>query len=254
MAAERALLEDVRAALAAVDHDDLIVETTVTLSDGRAFAVRRDRIEEVASEWKRDFIRNAAHQLRTPLAAIASSIAVLEAGGKDDPEVLDRFLRHVRTHSERLTRLTRGLLVLARADSGETPRLQPVQLSDVLGAEIPIDGEPTLAALADPDLLHEALAALVENAVKHGAVSVDVREVDGEVVIRVADNGPGVAPELRSRIFDPFFRADAEGEGFGLGLSIAARSVEAMGGELLVEPDGPGGRFTIRLPSATMSA
>jgi two-component system sensor histidine kinase HupT/HoxJ len=102
--------------------------------------------------------------------------------------------------------------------------------------------------------MHEALAALVDNAVAHtreGVVRLHAQEVDGRVEIDVLDNGPGILPEHQGRVFEPFYRTLELGDGFGLGLAIAAQAAEAMDGELRAAASPEGGtRFTIRLPSA----
>jgi two-component system phosphate regulon sensor histidine kinase PhoR len=227
-------------------------------------------IEDVTSQHRRErpmreFVRNAAHQLRTPLTGIATAVEVLQSGAKDDPDSRDRFLAHIAQHTERLTRLTRGLLVLARAQSGDTLRLEFVQLRPLLES-IAASAEPapgvhvetacpaSLAALGEPDLVHEALAALVDNAVRHtreGRVRLSASDADGNVVVEVADTGIGVLPEHRDRVFEPFYRVVQDGKGFGLGLAIAAQAVEAMNGELLVVDNAKAGTtFAIKLPSA----
>lgn len=245
---------------------------TVELADGRIMRVSGTpahddepailQLDDLTVEWQddrrnRDFVRNAAHQLRTPLAAISSAVDVLEAGGKEEPETLNRFLAHIRTHTDRLARLTYGLLVLARVEAGEPARLDVVELRPLLdglarsaGRRVSVVCADSLAALAETSLLHEALSALVDNAVKHapeGDVVLTADEADGMVSISVTDTGPGIRPEYRSRVLEPFFRTGARGDGFGLGLSIASRAVAAMNGELVLDPVESGGRFTVRL-------
>jgi two-component system phosphate regulon sensor histidine kinase PhoR len=226
-------------------------------------------IEDVTEElrqdrMRREFVRNAAHQLRTPLTGIAVAVEVLQAGAKHDPVYRDRFLAHVEQHTSRLTRIAHSLLVLSRAQSGEQLRIELVELMPLLdrlveeaepspNVSITASCPPSLAARAEPDLLHEALSALVENAIAHtseGSVTLEASRSDGHVSIDVADTGVGVLPEHRDRIFEPFYRADDTAEGFGLGLAIAAQAVEAMDGELLVDDAAGGARFTIRLPVA----
>jgi two-component system phosphate regulon sensor histidine kinase PhoR len=220
--------------------------------------------EERQNQVMREFVRNAAHQLRTPLTGIATAVEVLQAGAKDDPVERDRFLAHVETHAQRLIRIARGLLVLARAQSGEHLRLEFVELRPLFeelaaqaqpqpGVEISIECDPALAVLAERDLAHEVLAALIDNAVQHtheGLIRLTAEEVDGRVLIAVSDTGgAGVLPEHRDHIFEPFYRPHASGEGFGLGLAIAAQATKAMDGELAVEDADHGARFTIRLAS-----
>ena len=102
-------------------------------------------------------------------------------------------------------------------------------------------------ARAQPELLLEAISALVDNAVTHtkGEIRLDARHAGEAVEIAVVDTGEGIAPEHRARIFEPFYRVGDTGEGFGLGLAIAHQAVEAMQGELSVAAN----TFTIRLPS-----
>jgi signal transduction histidine kinase len=229
-------------------------------------------IEDVTSQRRRErpmreFVRNAAHQLRTPLTGIATAVEVLQSGAKDDPDSRDRFLAHIAQHTERLTRLIRGLLVLARAQSGDAVRLELVQLRPLLeliaatadpapGVKVETACPESLAALGERDLVHEAVSALVENAVRHtreGCVRLSASHADDKVVVEVADTGVGVLPEHRDRIFEPFYRVADDGKGFGLGLAIAAQAVDAMGGELLVVDNPEAGTiFAIKLRSANV--
>jgi signal transduction histidine kinase len=211
------------------------------------------------------FIRNAAHQLRTPLTSIATAVEVLQAGAKDDPVERDRFLRHIDEHAHRLVAIARGLLVLARAQSGEPPRLDFVRLEPLLtelahetvpapSVTIVVDCPPDLQALIEPDLMREALAAIVENAVHHtstGTIEIAAAATDGQVAISVSDEGGGVLPEHRERLFEPFYQPIPTAGRFGLGLAIAAQAVHAMDGALTVDEAAAGARFTITLPSAT---
>ena len=230
-------------------------------------------VEDVTSEAQddrvmREFVRNAAHQLRTPLTGIAAAIEVLQAGAKDNPETRDRFLGHVEVHAQRLIRIARGLLVLARAEAGEPMQLEFVELRPLLdelaaqaqplpGVDLEIACDPALAVLAERDLVREALAALVENAVQHtreGAIRMSAEETDGTVAVSVTDTGgAGVPPEHRERIFEPFYRLGTSGKGFGLGLAIARQATTAMNGELTVDDAERGARFTIRLPAGRAS-
>jgi signal transduction histidine kinase len=212
----------------------------------------------------REFVRNAAHQLRTPLTAIATAVEVLQAGAKNDPAERDRFLEHVETHSERLIRIARGLLVLARAQTGEPMQLEVVAIRPMLDepaaeaqprpdVELSVECERDLTALAVQDLTHEALAALVENAIDHtkaGAIRLSAYAHDRTVAISVTNTGAGMPSEHRERIFEPFYRVNAEGSGFGLGRAIAAQAVREMDGELTVDDVQDGVRFTIRLAAA----
>jgi two-component system phosphate regulon sensor histidine kinase PhoR len=211
-----------------------------------------------------EFIRNAAHQLRTPLTAITAAVEVLQAGAKERPAERDHFLEHVERHTARLTRIARGLLALARAQSGIGVTLQPVAVKPLLdalagealpraGVHLQVDCPPRLAALAEPDLLREALSAIVDNAVEHtaaGTIVLKAAASGASVELTVADTGGGIAPEHRPRIFEAFYSSARGGHRFGLGLAIASQAVEAMGGTLGADDGEDGATFVIALPAA----
>ena len=213
----------------------------------------------------REFLRNAAHQLRTPLAGIAAAVETLQAGAKERPADRDRFLEHLSDHADRLTRIARGLLLLARAEAGEQLNVDVVSLAPMLaeiaaqadrrdGVSIAAECPPELAAVATRDLLRETIAALVDNATAYtetGSILVRATRAGGRTEITVSDTGPGIPVELHERIFEPFFRAGEGADGFGLGLAIAAQAVAAMHGEIRVSSTpGAGTTFTVTLPAA----
>jgi signal transduction histidine kinase len=216
----------------------------------------------------REFITNAAHQLRTPITAIATAIEVLQAGAKAMPEERDRFLGHIERQTERLVRLVRAMLALSRAERGDIgPTLGLVPLQPVLAGlveELPeeravaveVECPPTAAVVADEALLSEALANLIGNALDHtdsGVLRIVVHQ-DGHppvVTIEIADSGPGIAPAELQRVFERFHRGTAAGGGAGLGLPIAKAAIEAQGGTLELESTpGTGTTARVRLPGA----
>jgi two-component system, OmpR family, sensor histidine kinase VicK len=215
---------------------------------------------------QREFATNAAHELRTPLASIVAAVELLRTGAKDDPNARDRFLDVIARESDRLTRLSRALLVLARADAREQqPRLARVAVRPILsevadslprrdGLEIGMDCPASLAVIGDSDLLEQAVSSVAANAVQYtpaGSVRIRGRAENGSVVIEVADTGRGIAPRERARIFDRFQRAGGPGEGFGLGLAIARDAVRTLGGDIEVDSAiRRGTTVRIRLPSA----
>ena len=223
------------------------------------------RRHELAAQ---EFVRNAAHQLRTPLTALASAVEVLGNGARHDPVLLERFLGHIRLHTERLTRIARGMLVLARAGSGHPIRLDCVEIRPLLemlasrldtapAVEVSIECPDDLSALAERDLLQEALAAIAENAAAHtaeGSIRLRGREESERIVIEIADTGVGILPEHRELVTQPFFRAQSSGQGFGLGLAIAAQAVAAMDGQLELAEAEKGTRMLVRLPPARFAA
>jgi two-component system phosphate regulon sensor histidine kinase PhoR len=201
----------------------------------------------------REFITNAAHQLRTPITAIATAIEVLQAGAKESQEPRDRFLGHIEQQTDRLVRLARAMLTLSRAERGDLgPSLGVVPLRPILdglvreaperrGVEIRVDCEPAAAAVADHALLSEALANLLGNALDHtpsGTVRIAVADRgDGTIAIEIADTGEGIEATEISRVFERFHRGTSAGEGAGLGLPIARAAVNAMGGRIELESE-----------------
>ena len=248
-------------------QDDRTIRVTAASHDASVLLFVEDITKQEREERAvREFVRNAAHQLRTPLTGIATAVEVLQSGAKNVEADRDRFLGHVSRHTSRLLRIVRGLLALARAQSGEQLQLGPVAVAPMLarladdtepaaGIALETSCPPRLKALADPNLLEEVVAALLENAVAHtaaGAIRMTGAASGDAVTIDVVDTGGGVAPNRLGRIFEPFYRDTVEGEGerFGLGLAIAAQAVRAMDGriEALEAREGAHFRITLRAP------
>ena len=259
-------------------------EIPVLSIDGRLYGVQarrvpaehavllvvRDRTEELKREQaEAEFVSNAAHELRNPLAGIMSGIEVLQAGAKDDPDARDRFLARLAHDAERMTRLTQSLLTLARAEAGER---DPAQVVDVMvaaaeamdaveppeGVDLVDEVEPDLVAEGDPLLLRQVMLGLLSNACAYtpapGTVTLRAsRGAHNSVTIEVQDTGTGIPPDEQDRVFDRFYRGSSMpgGEGFGLGLSIAKRMVDVMGGRIgLRSEPGKGSTFWVRLRAA----
>jgi signal transduction histidine kinase len=237
-------------------------------------AVVRDRTEEMRREFaEADFVSNAAHELRNPLAGISGSIEVLQHGAKDDPQARDHFLHRLAEDADRMSRLTQALLTLARVESlgaGEIEVVDvPIAIRDVVAAVEPrkhvdlyVEVEPDLAAQADPTLLRQVLIGLLTNAFKNtpppGAVTVrGRREGESDVILEVTDTGTGIPAAEVERVFERFYRRSEtrKQEGFGLGLAIARRMVDVMGGAIGANSvEGEGSTFWVRLPIAQPSS
>jgi signal transduction histidine kinase len=228
-----------------------------------------DRTEEMRRELaEREFVSNAAHELRNPLAGISGAIEVLQAGAKDDPEALEHFLRRLGDDVERMNRLMQSLLTLARVEALSEGDWEAVDVAtaaaDAVAAvqpngelEVRIEVEPGLTAQGDPTLLRQVLIGLLSNAIRHtdaaGQVTVRGRRVDGDALVEVIDSGTGIPPEELDRVFQRFYRSsDALAhEGFGLGLAIAKRMVQVMGGAIgAASEQGRGSNFWVRLPAS----
>lgn len=235
--------------------------------------VARDRTEEIRREWaERDFVSNAAHELRNPLAGISAAVEVLQSGAKDDPEARDHFLNRLAQDAERMNRLTQSLLTLARVETLGTGEAEIVDVEvavrDVVasvevpqGIQLIEEVEPNLAAAGDPTLLRQVLIGLLTNAMKNtpppGTVTVRCRN-DGEsqILMEVIDTGTGIPAAEIERVFERFYRRTEtrRQEGFGLGLAIARRMVSVMGGEIGADSTmGQGSTFWVRLPAAKPS-
>jgi len=233
--------------------------------------VVRDRTAELKRERaEHEFVSNAAHELRNPLAGISSAIEVLREGAKEDPEARERFLTTLAADAERMTRLTQSLLMLARVEAaGERGTVEVVDVSlaareameaieTVDGLEVRSEIERDLVAEGEPVLLRQVLIGLLTNACKNspipGAVTLRAaRSAGGQVTIEVEDTGRGIPREEQERVFERFYRGSAalESEGFGLGLAIAKRMVDVMRGEIGLDSEhGRGSTFWVRLRAA----
>jgi signal transduction histidine kinase len=236
-------------------------------TEGAVLAVVRDRTDELRREIaEREFVSNAAHELRNPIAGLSGAIEVLRAGAKDDPEARDHFLSRLATDVDRVTRLTESLLTLARLEAVSEGSSEPLDVGIVIeeaaqvvarpdGIELEVAIEPDLAAQGDSVLLRQVLIGLLTNAFKNTTPpgTVTLRALlngTDEVLIEVTDTGKGISDSEIGRIFERFYRGSGslEQEGFGLGLSIAKRMVDVMGGEIGVESEiGIGSTFWVRL-------
>ncbi|MGW4716901.1 sensor histidine kinase [Nocardia sp. NPDC004260] len=217
---------------------------------------------EESTERQRRFIADAAHELRSPIASLRTQLEVAQA----HPDLLE--LDGLIGDTIRLEHLAADLLLLARLDAGEQPRADRVDLTvlvreelehrvrDRVAVRIATPKEP-VAVTGSRTQLARVLGNLVDNAQRHAANTVDVavdHDADGRVVLSVTDDGPGVPPADRDRIFQRFVRLDdarsRDEGGAGLGLAIVRDVVERHGGAIHVTDGAPGARFVVTLPAA----
>ena len=234
-------------------------------TDAAILVVTDETQRERDERSQREFATNAAHELRTPLAAIVTAIEMLQTGAKENAAERDEFLGLIERESARLTRLTRALLLVARSERGDEA-VAPTGvwlrgLLDDLAARIPlhpgvlaeVDCPADLLLAANADLIEQALLTLAMNAAEHttaGTITFRGFEDGAGAVIEISDTGCGIPYRDQSRIFDRFYRAGHSGSGgFGLGLSIAHETVRVLGGEIQLESEpGVGTVVRIRVP------
>ena len=222
---------------------------------------------------QREFVANAAHELRSPLSVISGAVEMLEAGAKDDPSQLDHFLAHIRRESSRLARLVRALLVLARAQGRAEPlRIDAVRLAPLLesaaaaieappGVRLRVTCPPDLSVLGHAELVEHVVGNVLDNARKHteeGEIAVAAFADAEGVVIEVSDTGRGMEPREVESVFERFYRGEKRGaDGFGLGLAIVREAVTALGGEVDLRSAlgrGTTVRIRLRAPGAEVAA
>jgi two-component system OmpR family sensor kinase len=232
--------------------------------------------ERAATEDKlRRFLADASHELRTPLTSIRGYAELFERGAKDDPEDLATAMRRIEEESKRMGVMVEELLVLARLGEGRQPEREPVDLTRIVSdavadaraaapdRKISLDAADGTIVMGDDHQLRQVLANLLANAREHTPagtpVHVTLTAADGQAVLAVVDEGPGLPAGEADKVFEPFYRADPsrtrETGGAGLGLAIVAAIVEAHGGTVAAasEPN-VGATFTVRLPIADESA
>ena len=250
--------------------DDEVAELTRTLEGMlRELDAARGETESMLAR-QRQFVADASHELRTPLTSVLANLELLaDSLHGDQGDAARSALRS----SQRMRRLVADLLLLARTDAARTQTREPVDLATIvveaageMGAvssdhDISLDVHPAPAP-GVRDELHRVAVNLIENAVRHTPPGTEIRVhtgtlADGRVELVVADNGPGVPPELAPSLFERFVRgAGDRGGSFGLGLAIVMAVASSHGGTVSLEPSEPfgpdaparGARFVVRLP------
>jgi two-component system sensor histidine kinase TctE len=218
---------------------------------------------------QRRFIANAAHQLRTPLALLSTQASY--ALRETVPDARQEALVALQASSGKLARLAEQLLTLSRAEPGSRrPRADRIDMTEaarhVLETQAPaaiarnidlgLEETGPVPVIGDGTMLREMIVNLVDNALRYssagGSVTVRLAAVDGEAVLTVADDGPGIPPDERAHVFERFYRiAGSTEEGSGLGLAIVREVVENAGGRVILGDSATGGLVVeVRLPLA----
>jgi two-component system phosphate regulon sensor histidine kinase PhoR len=254
----------------------LMVRATPQDESGGAVLVMHDATEIRRLETvRRDFVANVSHELRTPVSIIQANTETLLLGAIDEPAQARRFLDAIRRNAERLGQLISDLLDISRIEAGKYAiEMRPLSMASVArsvsksvsescrrrGVLLEIRVDPNLRVRADAGALEQVLVNLVENAVKYGpeggTVELAAVEQGAAVRIEVRDEGPGIAPTHRRRVFERFYRVDPGRSrnmgGTGLGLAIVKNLTEVMGGDVGVDPREPQGScFWVRLGKVT---
>ena len=228
-----------------------------------------DRIERSYNSQKQ-FVSDASHELRTPIAVIQGYVNMLRRWGKDDKTVLDEGINAIAQETASMKELVESLLFLARHD--KKTLMMEMSSFDVLDVVSELHKEAVMVTPedtfvlspsdhcvveADRGMIKQVMRILCDNAVKYtpkgGTITIGVQRRPGGCTLSLSDTGPGIAPEELPKIFERFYRSDsarkAESSGHGLGLSIARIIVVAHGGKLRVRSKvGAGTTFSIDLP------
>ncbi len=274
--------------LAATSHGRLPVSRNLELPDGRTLTLSSAGLVEGGgavvvvgditeatrlAAVRRDFVANASHELKTPVAAIRACAETLRDGALGDPEVASRFVASIVDQCRSLERLIGDLLTLSRLEgAAPAPARQPVDLEAILRAavqavaaqararqvDLAVEAAPTSPVSGDGGELERMLANLLDNAVQYnrpgGEVVARLGQEGDQVVVEIADTGIGIPPQALPRIFERFYRVDVgrsrAAGGTGLGLAIVKHVAQAHGGRVEVESrPGVGSTFRVRLPA-----
>ncbi len=253
-------------------HERWVAVSGVEFGQGTVYALQDVTEEHALEKTRSDFVATASHELRTPLAAVYGAVRTLR---REDVELSDddrtQFLEMIESEATRLARIVDQILLAGQLDAGaievELADCNPVEVASrvIESAEMHLPENISLGLEADEartiscdeNKLRQVLVNLVDNAVKYspdgGRVDLHVRNGNGACVIDVIDQGLGIPPSERERIFEKFYRLDPQQThgvgGSGLGLYICRELVERMNGLLSVESEpGNGSRFTLELP------
>ncbi|MBT3362637.1 MAG: HAMP domain-containing histidine kinase [Chloroflexi bacterium] len=224
-----------------------------------------------AFEGQKQFIQDASHELKTPIAIALTNIEVMEMDSKATEKDYRHVMEVIKLSLDRLDRLSKKLLLLSVVEQNQ-PHESVVQINDLLqdistefgdiakAAKLSIDLKPSseqLPVAGDVFFLREAIGNLVDNAIKYSkpdtAITISAKKDSSQVIIEVRDNGIGIPKHDQQRIFDRFYRVEKSRSrdlgGTGLGLAVVKKIVENHKGTILLQSaSGKGSTFTITLP------
>ena len=228
---------------------------------------------------RRDFIANVSHELKTPITSIKGSVETLLQEEEMDGSTLNRFLKIIARHSDRLNSIIEDLLTLSRIEQGQLTGVEHLQVTSInqliqqviqvcehsaseKGIKLEMNGDEILDAAVNPPLLEQALINLVENAIKYSdpksLVTLSLEKQADQFIIGVKDQGFGIEAKHHERIFERFYRIDVARSrklgGTGLGLSIVKHIIQAHQGTVSVtSTPGEGSTFLIQIPFIEMN-
>lgn len=268
------LVDDDAAALTRTRAVDELTSLSLELEHANATLVKTKNNIERLQKMRSEFLANVSHEVRTPLFALKGYLETLLDGGIEDSTVNQSFLEKAQRHAQRLDALLKDLIEISRIETGEMKMsfryfrvkdlLQPVYEAHLDAAHqkgqlLELEGSE-LEVLGDRERLVQALSNLVENAIAYSPtgsrIILSAAELERSIRISVSDNGPGIAAEHHSRIFERFYRVDPdrsrEAGGTGLGLAIVKHIVEAHGAKIMIRSAlGQGSTFSFEIPKGT---
>lgn len=241
--------------------NDPIEMTEVATSFNQLLVEQRE-----AMEREKQFVTNASHDLRTPVAAIRGHVQLIKRRGEAHPEIIPESVEFIDKESKRLEKLSNQLLILEKQEVNtpkETIKLSSVLLHEVeklttlYEREIINNIEPEIRIQAYSGDMEQLFQNIIENGIKYSpkesTIHVSLKEKQGQIIFSVADEGMGISEENKKRIFDRFYRVDnartSDIEGSGIGLSIVKKIIQRYEGRVIIEDNYPKGtNFEFYLP------
>lgn len=250
--------------LSGIDPDDAIAREVIGAYNAAAAELAASATQRAETEANaRRFVADAGHELRTPLAVITGYVDLLRQSSSDEDVMQRHIFAEIQGQGERMRALIANLLFLMRLDSQEPVDVKILDATDIVhsvissfqalanGATLHAEGAEGAFVQISENELRQAVGNLVDNALKYApgaTITANVRSEGDHVVVTVADDGPGMSPDVRARAFERFARGETSGSipGSGLGLAIVARTVERAGGTIALRTE-PGKGVTVEM-------